>query len=495
MGLKNIAVLTQYVDNYYCADVIKGIKAYFEDKPVRLFFLETRWEKTEASDYEYQYWSASKLAGTKNIDAVIIITATFCSTYSSEALAELLKTFIHAPIISVAVDLPITNLFYTSADCLSGYRELINHLISKHGCKKIAFVAANKTKSSEAEERLKAYKTVLKENNIDFNPDLIISSDFNQDETINVLRTKYPAKESINFDSVVCVNDYTAFGTIYYLKELGFKIPEDIIVTGYDDCTTAQQMGLTSINQQVYQQGLEAARVALSVAEGKKNPRKTKVAVKTFFRKSCGCCAQKTQPPGSEEFSSTQQFVNFARNYTSFHSLLDKVQGAHTLSHMYNLLSRILIEADIRSFAICLYKTPFFVNKGQDYSLPKKASLTMHYNHSRMEMCVDENIQFNPNDSILPEGIFNEDPCCFIINSIFYGEKQYGYLLYRPGEKEFNLYSVYLKIVSNSIAQAYEYSEKLKENTSLEKKNKVLSINSQTDELTKVFNRRGVMHL
>lgn len=496
MELKEIAVLTEFIDNYYCSDIIRGIKDYFKDKPARVSFLETRMPNAEASDFEYQYWGSALLSQADRLEAVIVISATYCTDISAENFSKLLEKLIKVPVISIAIPLTIKNSYYTIADCVSGYRELINHLIQEHGRKKIAFVSAEKTSSLEAAERLEAYKTILAENQMPFDPRLVIASDFTQNETINVFRKKFPTRDSIDFDAVVCVNDYSAFGTIYYLKELGYKIPEDIIVTGYDDCSFAQDMGLTSINQQIFMQGYEAARVAFEITQGKTPERKTKVAVKPLYRRSCGCHHKAViETDKNSNFSTTQQFIDVSRNFESLYSLIDKMQGSHSLSDMYNLLARILIEANITSFAICLYKEPFFTSKGREYPLPEEASLTMHYDHHHMVMALNEDISFNPRERLLPEGILEDEPSVYILDSIFYGEQQFGYFMYRPGKKDFILYNVYMKMVSSSIAQAYLYSMKLAENSSLEKANKELSISSQTDELTKVFNRRGFLVL
>ena len=84
MGLRDIAVITQFIDNTYCSDIIQGIKNFYSDKDVRLFILETRSPFTDASDNEYQFWASALLAQSKKIEAVILLSATYCVNLSTE---------------------------------------------------------------------------------------------------------------------------------------------------------------------------------------------------------------------------------------------------------------------------------------------------------------------------------------------------------------------------------------------------------------------------
>ena len=40
-------------------------------------------------------------------------------------------------------------------------------------------------------------------------------------------------------DAIVCANDYSAIGVLQELEKRGYNIPEDVIVTGYDNIPEA----------------------------------------------------------------------------------------------------------------------------------------------------------------------------------------------------------------------------------------------------------------
>ncbi|NVI88912.1 LacI family DNA-binding transcriptional regulator [Actinomadura sp. BRA 177] len=73
-------------------------------------------------------------------------------------------------------------------------------------------------------------------------------------------------------DGVFCANDLLAIGLINELTRLGVRVPEDIVVLGYDDIELAASAAvpLTTIRQPRRELGWEAAELALAeMSEGK----------------------------------------------------------------------------------------------------------------------------------------------------------------------------------------------------------------------------------
>lgn len=502
--IHDIAVITQFVGNDYCDEIIRGIRDFFSDKPVRLSILEVRTPEGNASDYEYQYWSAISLSSAKSFEAIILVSGTFCSDMKINQVVSLMQPYFHCPVISVSVDLPFNNSYSTQADCLSGIRSIINHLINEHGCKKIGMVTANETNSEEGHKRFEAYKTVLAENNLEYDEDYLFHSNFSQHGTITAMRNKLHTKEDVKFDALFCANDFSAFGAVLVLQELGLKIPQDVAVAGFDDCSRASKevVPLTTINQDVYAQGYEAAKAAYNIISGKTSEHIIKVPVRPVFRESCGCTSHdlNTSEMVGGLQTETKKYFDNANYNVSYFSLLDKIQSSHTLTEMYTLMNRIFEEINVKSYALCLYKTPVLTGKGELFTLPHEAELVMAYDHTHNYTALNLNIVFDPNNSILPEGILDTHQNDYIINSIFFGENQYGYMMYRPGDRIPSFYSVYMKIVSNAIARSYDFTKSLENQIKLEQENKLLQQNnselntaSKTDELTNVYNRRGFL--
>lgn len=70
--------------------------------------------------------------------------------------------------------------------------------------------------------------------------------------------------------AIICMNDRMAIGAIQRLQDLGYRIPDDISVCGYDNIGSAGLIGpgLTTIDQRALQQGRSAAQTLLAVLKG-----------------------------------------------------------------------------------------------------------------------------------------------------------------------------------------------------------------------------------
>ena len=100
----------------------------------------------------------------------------------------------------------------------------------------------------------------------------------------------------------------------------------------------------------------------------------------------------------------------------------------------------------------------------------------------------------------MPKAYYAKSGGTFIEHPIFAGEKQYGYLIVKPSNNKFQMHHVYLKLIINAIASAYDYTQAITKNEVLSNRNEKLLRNNQElnfqnsiDELTQVLNRRGFM--
>lgn len=74
--------------------------------------------------------------------------------------------------------------------------------------------------------------------------------------------------------AIVCINDILAIITISALQEIGFRIPEDVSVVGFDDISMASHIGvpLTTVSQDAYEIGKVASQMLLKRLGGDESP-------------------------------------------------------------------------------------------------------------------------------------------------------------------------------------------------------------------------------
>ncbi len=518
--MKKIGVLVHALTVEYALEVLNGIFDFFKDKQdVQFFVAQTKEPHTSSGNYEYQSWNSVSLLFSTDVDLVIVITGSYSSTISTANLGKILKSFREKPIISIGADLKIPDSSYLITECESAYENVVWHMKNKHGCKKIAYFAANGTGSKESLQRFEAYQNALKKNRLTFDPKLVFDGDFSFHTAREVLAKKYKNPEEINFDAILCVNDLTALGVQKHLTDIGVNVPDQVKVIGFDDSTYAAQSHprLSTMNQNIFLQGKIGAELAYKKLCGEDIPAVTYVPVEPLYKQSCGCIpitnnddiyrdsGDKLVHPN--DFTNgikkmTGQYFNTLNSIESLYRLLDLAQTSETLHHFANTLEEILTALDMPLCMVCFYKKPVMHEKDKDFSLPHNASVAILLDIEKKIHDYDRGLEFNPTKTPFPQEYFSDNPGSFMIHPLFSGRKNYGYIVCKIKTPNYSMHSLSMKILINSIAANYEYTRSLtkskslsKMNISLQQSNSTLDIQTKTDELTRILNRRGFMEL
>ena len=107
---------------------------------------------------------------------------------------------------------------------------VVEHLISEHKLTKINFIGGFPG-NLQTEERLSAYKKVLTRHGIPVEESRIAYGQFWK-KSIECTEQFMSADEKP--EAIVCASDAMAIFSIDWLKNNGYSVPEDIIVTGFD---------------------------------------------------------------------------------------------------------------------------------------------------------------------------------------------------------------------------------------------------------------------
>ena len=510
--MKNIAVLVYDLTIEYNVSVLNGIVAYFEKKddvkliisPVNVPYAAT------GGGYDYQYWSAVEILKSQCIDAAIIISNSFCHYLSNKDLSDFLKVFLPRPIISIAQPFEIENSRYTYISCQKVYEDVVEHIIKKHNKKKIAFFSAELTKTLESKERLDAYKSALKKFNLEYHEEWVFPGDFTPGTAEAYVREHFKSKEDVDFDALLCANDYTATGAMLAFKELGVKIPEDLIFFGFDDSQVATTTfpSLSTISQHVAGTGEKAAEMAYKMLCGQEVEKAVETNCCPVYRQSCGCVKSDSistsfydADGGFHEYKGNDTYAQFSRNQsnlTTIYNLLNTMDSNNGLDDFFLTLKQNLDIVHLSSIDFCFYNQPIEIERKEDFSLPANTNLIYSlevWKQNQEEYSEKNAIPFSSAQYIVPNKFAekNTESGVYILLPIFLKKLNYGYMFCKTSGHNYTLYSIYLKILTNSIIQAYEYSKEKNTNKELAKQNLDLSFESKTDELTGIFNRRGFL--
>lgn len=508
--MKTVAVIVPGLIIEYSCDFLRGISNFAEGKDIKFVIAQTKTPHSTVCIYDYQYWTSMEFLRSDEIDAIIVATGIYCGTPELEYdnFINSLKKFTKKPIISISIPLEIgepDNNYSVLIDCKKSYKQIVDHLKNTHNCTRIGFLSANSTNSREAFERFDAFKEALADNGLQFYPELVWDGGFTDFKTEAVLREKIHSRSDINFDAIVSANDMMAIGCMKVMEDFGVRVPGELKIVGFDDSlvATLSKPKLSTINQQVVNQGYETAEMAWKLVHGEKVPKVHYTQLSAKFRQSCGCVPMTNLLCEYKDYrgvvcretdrNSTNlfKFVNDLNYKNTLITIMDILKGSNTLRQLFYNLKYILKEINFSGMSLNFYKEPIFLDSFEDISLPDKMEMYMFSDRISDKDYFRPGIFFDPRDKLFATNELSDRPGVYVFQPIFSGESNYGFILSKVEGDSFADYNVYLKIISTAVSQAFEYTGRINEAKKLENENEKLSQESKVDELTGVKNRRG----
>ena len=140
------------------------------------------------------------------------------------------------------------------------------HLIQM-GCRRIAHLKGPNG-LAVSEQRFRGYKECLAKHSLDFNEELIATTNFKADSAIVPMRRLMSLSQPP--DGVFGVNDYVSIAAMQVILDMGFSIPAQVAVVGFDNSPFSAYVNpsLSSVNRSSKILGEEAARLFLNNMEG-----------------------------------------------------------------------------------------------------------------------------------------------------------------------------------------------------------------------------------
>jgi len=219
-------------------------------------------------------------------DALILLAPVVANSTSFSQIETFVKSFGTIPLITVGFEIPGHPLM--AVNNASGMDSLIEHLVTVHERKKFAFVGGP-VQNPDAQQRRDTFLRVLARHNIafDLSMDLVGQFDFG----ITKMKIAELLQNGAEFDALVAANDEMALGAMEALKEFGRRIPDDVVVTGFDDIDESSDSmpALTTVRQPVFEQGKASLLLALDRIDGTPVSPLTTQMASLVRRGSCGC--------------------------------------------------------------------------------------------------------------------------------------------------------------------------------------------------------------
>ena len=296
MERKKVAVFISALYEDMVRETVEGMLSAAENENIKFVFFASFADNHTSQNYDrYQDYDTGDfvvylLPDLKDYDALITY-----DTYMTGSFIEpidKLKKVAPCPVITLGTVKPGTHSVVNDQDL--SFMELIEHLIRDHGCQDLVHIAGPRERSF-CVERIDIFRKAMSASNLPCGEDRIFYGTLRPECGAEVVPQILERRASQGLkalpDAIVCVNDYTAIGVIQALESLGYKVPDDVIVTGYDDILRAQfnEPTITTSAQPFFRVGRTGMEALLRILRGETVKDVVSVPGTLCRRQSCGC--------------------------------------------------------------------------------------------------------------------------------------------------------------------------------------------------------------
>ncbi|MBN2795356.1 MAG: LacI family DNA-binding transcriptional regulator [Clostridia bacterium] len=207
------------------------------------------------------------LLRTKQVEGMIFLTYKLRTAH---------KDFFEStkmPVVMVNRDASELNLSSVSVNHFDAVYEITNKLF-EDGHERIALIRNGKTSDVFGPSHLKGFEKAHETHHKYFDESMVFNGAFKLERAYDIVKQLIEMKELPT--AIVATTDSMAIGAINCLVDHGYKVPEDVSVSGFYDTKIAQlyRPQLTTIKQPIYDIGAIAIRLLIKQINGDEKDKK-----------------------------------------------------------------------------------------------------------------------------------------------------------------------------------------------------------------------------
>jgi len=268
---KTIGVVVDDIANYFYSPIISGIEKVAKEKGFHCVFYSL------TTNYFYES-SSLELLYEGQVDGLILVSF---KLRSNETLNKIANA--NYPIVLVGHAGTIDGIASVDVDDVSGITDIV-HYLNRLGHEKIAYISGPENYSA-SKFRLAGFQKVASGLGIKTS---IVCSNWSNESGYNAMNELL---QKMDFTAVVASNDEAAIGALRACHDLGYQIPHDFSITGYDDIAISSWVSpsLTTVRQPFEEIGRKAAEYLFQNIENENDSVMNRILLKPklIVRDSC----------------------------------------------------------------------------------------------------------------------------------------------------------------------------------------------------------------
>ncbi|WP_313182389.1 LacI family DNA-binding transcriptional regulator [Lacrimispora sp.] len=254
--MKSIAILTVDVRVTHYARMIYVIEQEFSNRGYNVTVCNTGGSIEECDKY-------MEILSEKQVDGIVLIGSIFNELINYPDITSKIKNI---PVVVANGKVNLPDFYSVLVDDTKGIRAAVDYLYDK-GHRELVYVYDLETDSGWAKRQ--GFLEAMKLHDILEAEKRVIPSKHGLEGGLKAAETL--CSSGISFTGVVCGEDITAIGLMKGLKKQGFSIPDQVVVTGYNNSPDSLicEPELTTVDNKPELLGGLCAQLLQEVLEGK----------------------------------------------------------------------------------------------------------------------------------------------------------------------------------------------------------------------------------
>jgi LacI family transcriptional regulator len=208
---------------------------------------------------------------------------------------KILKSIgLRVPLVLIASGIRSSQYDSVSISNAKAMHEIAEHLYVDHGVRTAGLITG-RLSSPDSRERRDGFIERFSQLGGKVKLTDIMESDWTVRSGYVAMTERLKSKHKLP-QCIVAANDQTALGAMNALVENGFNVPDDVMLTGFDDTPMSFFMTppLTTVRQDIFGMGKEAVRLLLdAIANPGRKKQNVTLETELVVRNSCGCSTSK----------------------------------------------------------------------------------------------------------------------------------------------------------------------------------------------------------
>ena len=253
----------------FSTELLKGAARAVRDTPYELVVYSAGGRAADRVGWERRY--LSRLGGTL-IDGALLVTPT------------VVDAKVGIPVVAVDPHTGDSGVPTIASDNLHGARLATEHLLEL-GHRRIGFISGRPDLES-ARLRRQGYELALTEAGLPVDPALVADGGFEEDTSREAARHLLTGATPPS--AIFAANDLSALGVLAAADELGFHVPADLSIVGFDNIpeTVMSEPPLTTVDQSIQVMGRRAVEMLLALLGGAEVAQRVTLPTRLVQRRS-----------------------------------------------------------------------------------------------------------------------------------------------------------------------------------------------------------------